>query len=227
MHKDTGRRAHHGHPVFPAGDPRDHPDGPDGEPRHPHDHDGHQPARLRGSEPRGAAKKAYEKICRSAARLVAIGEEIEREYGIPIINKRVSVTPIVARRGSVRERRLRVVRGVPRPRRGGSRRELSRRLLGARAQGHDARRRGADRVDPARAQRHGARLRVGERRHHARGHQHGRRRADGRSGARDRARSRRTATASAARSSSCSATRWRTTRSWRVRSMASASPSAS
>ena len=41
-----------------------------------------------------AAKKAYEKICRSAARLVAVGEEIEREYGIPIINKRVSVTPI-------------------------------------------------------------------------------------------------------------------------------------
>ena len=41
-----------------------------------------------------AAKKAYEKICRSAARLVAVGDEIEREYGIPIINKRVSVTPI-------------------------------------------------------------------------------------------------------------------------------------
>ncbi len=41
-----------------------------------------------------AAKKAYEKICRSAARLVAVGEEIEREYGIPIINKRVSVTPV-------------------------------------------------------------------------------------------------------------------------------------
>ena len=41
-----------------------------------------------------AAKKSYEKICRSAARLVAVGEEIEREYGIPIINKRVSVTPV-------------------------------------------------------------------------------------------------------------------------------------
>jgi uncharacterized protein len=41
-----------------------------------------------------AAKKSYEKICRSAARLVAVGEEIEREYGIPIINKLVSVTPI-------------------------------------------------------------------------------------------------------------------------------------
>jgi uncharacterized protein (UPF0210 family) len=41
-----------------------------------------------------AAAKAYDKICRSAARLVAVGEEIEREYGIPIVNKRVSVTPV-------------------------------------------------------------------------------------------------------------------------------------
>ena len=41
-----------------------------------------------------AAGKAYEKVCRSADRLVAVGEEIQREYGIPIINKRVSVTPV-------------------------------------------------------------------------------------------------------------------------------------
>ncbi len=41
-----------------------------------------------------AARKSYDKICRSAARLVAVGEQIEREYGIPIINKRVSVTPV-------------------------------------------------------------------------------------------------------------------------------------
>jgi len=41
-----------------------------------------------------AARKAYDKICRSAERLVAVGDEIEREYGIPIINKRVSVTPV-------------------------------------------------------------------------------------------------------------------------------------
>jgi uncharacterized protein (UPF0210 family) len=40
-----------------------------------------------------AATKAYDKICRLAGRLVAVGEEIEHEYGIPIINKRVSVTP--------------------------------------------------------------------------------------------------------------------------------------
>jgi hypothetical protein len=41
-----------------------------------------------------AAAQAYDKICRAAGRLVAVGAEIEREYGIPIINKRVSVTPI-------------------------------------------------------------------------------------------------------------------------------------
>jgi len=38
--------------------------------------------------------KIYEKICWRAERLVTVGEEIEREYGIPIINKRISVTPI-------------------------------------------------------------------------------------------------------------------------------------
>ena len=35
----------------------------------------------------------YDKICRYAGDLVRTGEEIEAEYGIPIINKRVSVTP--------------------------------------------------------------------------------------------------------------------------------------
>ena len=40
------------------------------------------------------AKKIYDKICTKAERLVETGNEIEREYGIPIINKRISVTPI-------------------------------------------------------------------------------------------------------------------------------------
>lgn len=38
--------------------------------------------------------KIYEKITRYAENLVRVGEDIETEYGIPIINKRVSVTPI-------------------------------------------------------------------------------------------------------------------------------------
>lgn len=40
------------------------------------------------------ATRAYDKICRLAAKLVQVGEEIERDYGVPIINKRISVTPI-------------------------------------------------------------------------------------------------------------------------------------
>lgn len=40
------------------------------------------------------AGKIYEKITRRAGSLVEIGEDISREYGIPIINKRISVTPI-------------------------------------------------------------------------------------------------------------------------------------
>lgn len=38
--------------------------------------------------------KIYDKICRMAGNLVATGNGIEREFGIPIVNKRVSVTPI-------------------------------------------------------------------------------------------------------------------------------------
>ncbi len=38
--------------------------------------------------------KVYDKICRMASRLVPVGCDIERMYGIPIINKRISVTPI-------------------------------------------------------------------------------------------------------------------------------------
>lgn len=40
------------------------------------------------------AAKIYERICRRAERLVAECSAIEQEYGIPIVNKRVSVTPI-------------------------------------------------------------------------------------------------------------------------------------
>ena len=39
-------------------------------------------------------QNVYEKITRSAEYLVRTGEDIETEYGIPIINKRISVTPI-------------------------------------------------------------------------------------------------------------------------------------
>ena len=41
-----------------------------------------------------SCEKIYRKIITKAANLVAVGEAIELEYGIPIINKRISVTPI-------------------------------------------------------------------------------------------------------------------------------------
>lgn len=45
-------------------------------------------------EPKKAQQKIYDKITKLAANLVTVGEEIEKEYGIPIVNKRISVTPI-------------------------------------------------------------------------------------------------------------------------------------
>ena len=39
-------------------------------------------------------RKIYEKICRCAEKLVPTGCDIENEFGIPIVNKRISVTPI-------------------------------------------------------------------------------------------------------------------------------------
>ncbi|MBR6444242.1 MAG: DUF711 family protein, partial [Firmicutes bacterium] len=38
--------------------------------------------------------KIYEKVCRRAEKLVSTGEDIEKKYGIPIVNKRISVTPV-------------------------------------------------------------------------------------------------------------------------------------
>ena len=39
-------------------------------------------------------EKIYDKICHKAENLVQTGESIEREFGIPIVNKRISVTPV-------------------------------------------------------------------------------------------------------------------------------------
>lgn len=40
------------------------------------------------------AERVYDRICRRAGNLVRVGNQIETELGIPIVNKRVSVTPI-------------------------------------------------------------------------------------------------------------------------------------
>lgn len=50
--------------------------------------------------PEKVYQKIYDTISRRAENLVKVGEEIERDYGIPIINKRISVTPIANILGS-------------------------------------------------------------------------------------------------------------------------------
>jgi uncharacterized protein len=57
------------------------------------------------ADPNGlrARKKIRNKILTIAGRLVTVGEEIEAEFGIPIINKRLAVTPISLIAGATKE----------------------------------------------------------------------------------------------------------------------------
>ena len=45
-------------------------------------------------DPARLEAKIYEKITTSAKNLVRVAEDLERTYGIPIVNKRISITPI-------------------------------------------------------------------------------------------------------------------------------------
>ncbi|MDO4842983.1 MAG: PFL family protein [Phoenicibacter congonensis] len=47
-----------------------------------------------GEDMDACCRKIYDKICRCAGKLVETGCSIERELGIPIVNKRISVSPI-------------------------------------------------------------------------------------------------------------------------------------
>ena len=47
------------------------------------------------------ASRVYNRIVRQAENLVKVGEQIEREIGVPIVNKRISVTPISLITGAV------------------------------------------------------------------------------------------------------------------------------
>ena len=108
----------------------------------------------------GLYDRVYDRIVRQAEHLVPTGEQIEREFGIPIVNKRISVTPaalLCAGADPVR---------------------LGRAL--DRAQGHDPRGRGADPRHPGDAGHDRRGLLLGERGHHQGRHQHGRRAPDGR-----------------------------------------------
>ncbi|MCI5832931.1 MAG: PFL family protein [Clostridiales bacterium] len=51
-------------------------------------------------DPKRCCDKIYDKICARAEHLVKTGEDIGSEFGIPIVNKRISVTPIALIAGS-------------------------------------------------------------------------------------------------------------------------------
>ncbi len=55
-------------------------------------------------------EKIYVRIYEAAKDLVKTGEEISREFGIPIVNKRISVTPIALVGGAACKRR-RILQG--------------------------------------------------------------------------------------------------------------------
>ncbi|MDR2592167.1 MAG: DUF711 family protein, partial [Chitinispirillales bacterium] len=42
----------------------------------------------------GTSERVYKKITESAKNLVSVGREIESEYSVPIVNKRISITPV-------------------------------------------------------------------------------------------------------------------------------------
>ena len=52
---------------------------------------------------RRLAGRVYDRITAQAKDLVRVGEEIERDFGVPIVNKRISVTPISLITGAVQE----------------------------------------------------------------------------------------------------------------------------
>ena len=56
---------------------------------------------CRSEDEKCLCTKIYDKIMRHAMDLVKVGNDISKEYGIPIINKRISVTPIALMAGDL------------------------------------------------------------------------------------------------------------------------------
>lgn len=97
-------------------------------------------------------QNVYEKITKYAKNLVSTGKQIEREFGIPIVNKRISVTPIALIGGSACKKAGRLCdtgkdSGPGSPRCGC---KLYRRLFCPGFQGHDSGRGEPDPLHPGR-----------------------------------------------------------------------------
>ena len=86
-------------------------------------------------DPKRCCDKIYDKICARAEHLVKTGEDIESEFGIPIVNKRISVTPIALIAGSCETEDYVPLCKDARPRSQDLRCELHRRLFRTRAEG--------------------------------------------------------------------------------------------
>lgn len=100
------------------------------------------------------ASKVYDRMTSAAEKLVPTAEQLEREFGIPIVNKRISVTPIAEICAAVTADDLTPVAvAMDRARQGGGRR-FRRRLLGARAQRRHPGRPQAHGLHPHGARRH-------------------------------------------------------------------------
>ena len=56
---------------------------------------------CQSDDPKRLAQRIYDRIMNRARDLVRTGEKIEKKYGIPIINKRVSVTPVALMAGGL------------------------------------------------------------------------------------------------------------------------------
>lgn len=49
---------------------------------------------CRGNTDNETAERVYEKVTKTAQKLVKVGTDLENELGVPIVNKRISVTPV-------------------------------------------------------------------------------------------------------------------------------------
>ena len=166
------------------------------------------------SDPKAACRKIYDKITRSAKDLVRTGEDIEAEFGIPIVNKRISVTPIALVAGaSDCEDYVCFAEALD-----NARRETGVNFVGGFSALVQKGMTPADekliRSIPRAPRGDGARLLERQRRLDQGRHKHGRRRDDGPRHKGDGGAHPPPRAASAARSSSYSATPWRTTPSW-------------
>ena len=126
------------------------------------------------------ARKVYDKMTKAAEQLVPTAEQLEREFGIPIVNKRISVTPIAEICAAVPDADLSRI-AVAMDKAGA---EVGVDFVGGFSalvhKGASAADRQADGVHPRRAGRHRTRVLKRQRGLHARRHQHGRRLQDGR-----------------------------------------------